>query len=212
MQCQISIHLWAFLFNSFDGYQNVFLCWRVTPIKSYPFNKITSLANIHSIFFQSALCNLIFMSMLVSRDSKQAKVYKLKVIFRKTLTFDVKLAHTPGLGCLFNYSARTAKILCESVARQSPIVVRLLSQTWGASFDWRSGQGDYFWKFSCSLNTNINLKQAINRNWLSQMFCLSALSSRLSQQRMHFGVVGVENYQQSQPKDTLLAKPIVAAQ
>ena len=78
-----------------------------------------------------------------------------------------KLAHTPGLGCLFNYSARTAKSPTHPLwicSKTSPIVVRLLSQTWGASFDWRSGQGDYFWKFSCSLNTNINLKQAINRN------------------------------------------------
>ena len=75
-----------------------------------------------------------------------------------------KLAHTPGLGCLFNYSARTAKSPTHPLwicSKTSPIVVRLLSQTWGASFDWRSGQGDYFWKFSCSLNTNINLKQAI---------------------------------------------------
>ena len=78
-----------------------------------------------------------------------------------------KLAHTPGRGCLFKYSARTAKSPTHPLwicSKTSPIVVRLLSQTWGASFDWRSGQGDYFWKFSCSLNTNINLKQAINRN------------------------------------------------
>ena len=101
------------------------------------------------------------------------------------------------------------RILCKSVARLSPIVVGLLSQTWGPSFDGRSGQEKLLFAIFLLLNTQYNWPE----NVLSQVsgddrqmpfsfffnFILSATALCGWE-----GVAGVWNCYQSRSKDKLL--------